>query len=181
MKSNPKSSVHHFLSIDALLKSKSHLKGRVSPVLRYLGHYCNLEKLGPNVAQILQIMVKETWQVIQSLQFIISHHLISYSNPKAIWWSTFISFMVFGTLVQFEEIGPKWGPNSAIHGYGDMKSNPKFSADHLSSNDALLKSKSHLRVDFYKFYGIWGISAIWGNWDQMGPKYCNSWLGRHEK
>ena len=115
----------------------------------------------PNMAQIPQIMVREIPRAIQSLQFIISHQMMPDSNRKAIWRSTLTCFRVFGALVQFGETGCKYGPNTANHGYRD--------------------TKSHLRVYFDLFWGIWGISAIWGSLAQIELKYCKSWLQRHEK
>ena len=59
-----------------------------------------------NRAQMPQMMVRETWKVIQSFQLIISHQLMPYSNPKAIWRSSFICFRVFGALVSFGAQSP---------------------------------------------------------------------------
>ena len=87
-------------------------EGPVLPVLGYFGHKCNLEKLGSKRAQILQIMVRETQKVIQSVQLITSHEMIPYSNPKAVGRSSFACFRVFGALVPFWE----QGPNAANHG-----------------------------------------------------------------
>ena len=83
---------------------------------RVFGALVSFGTRSPNRAQIPQMTIRETWKVIQSFQVIISHQLMPYSNPKAIWRSTFTCFRVFGALVQFGEIGPKWGPNTAIHG-----------------------------------------------------------------
>ena len=58
-------------------------EGRVLPVLGYFEHYGQSGKLGPNRAQVSQIMVRETQKVIQNLQLIISHQMIPYSNAKA--------------------------------------------------------------------------------------------------
>ena len=67
-------------------------EGRVLPVLGYFEHYGQSgNKLGPNRAQVLQIMVRET------------------------------------------------------------QGNSKSSAHHFTSNDTLLKCKSHLKVGFYLF------------------------------
>ena len=80
-------------------------KGPVLPVLGCLGHQDNLGKLGPNMAQILQIMIRE-------------------------------------------------------------KSNLKSSAHHFRLNDALLKCKSHLKVQSCLFQGIWGHQD---NLGELGP------------
>ena len=106
---------------------------------------------GPSMTQIPQMMVREVQKVVQTLQLIISHQMMHYSNPKAIWRSSFTCFRVFGALVQFGETGPKYGPNTANHCYRDTKSNPKYSAHHFTSNDALLKCKNHVKVQFDLF------------------------------
>ena len=69
-----------------------------------------------------QIIGRETQEVIQSLQLIISHHVKSYLSVVTIWGSSLTCSGVFG-----------------------------------------------------------GISAMWGNWTQSGPKYSKSWWGRHRK
>ena len=47
---NPKSSAHHFASNDALLRCNGHLMIKFKPVFGYLGHKCDLGKLGSNRA-----------------------------------------------------------------------------------------------------------------------------------
>ena len=61
---------------------------------------------GPSMTQIPQMMVREIQKVIQTLQLIISHQMIPYSNPKAIWKSSLACFRVFGALALFGEQYP---------------------------------------------------------------------------
>ena len=42
------------------------------------------EELGPSRAQVLQVMVRKTQKVNQSVQLMISHQLMPYSNSKTI-------------------------------------------------------------------------------------------------
>ena len=58
----------------------------------------------------------------------------------------------------------KQDPNIPNHAQGHMKSNPKTSAPHLTSNEVLLLCQSHLRVQLYLSYGYLSIREISGNW-----------------
>ena len=79
-------------------------------------------------------------KVIQSLQLYISHQMRGLSIT---------GFGVLGALGQSGETGPKEGSNSSFCGSGDRNSNSENSAPHFTSNEALLKHKDHLRVEFY--------------------------------
>ena len=68
------------------------------------------------------------------------------------------------------------------HQVEDLRHSPKrrlfsqisrkvLSFHHFTSNEALIKFKSHLKVKLYLFYGIQGNRAIYGNWAQIGPKF----------
>ena len=59
-------------------------EGRVLPALGYFEHYGQSGKLGSNRAQTLQNMVRETHQMIPSLQLIISHQVRSYLDVVTI-------------------------------------------------------------------------------------------------
>ena len=37
----------------------------------------------------------------------------------------------------------------------------------LNGNQTLLKCIGHMTLELYLLYSIWGIKAIWGNWDQI--------------
>ena len=79
------------------------------------------------------------------------------------------------------ETGPKLVPNTANHGQGDTTNLLKSLTHHFTSSEALFKCNDHLRVESNLFQDIWGISEIWGNWTQIGPRYLKSWLGGHSK
>ena len=179
-KSNPKCLAHHFPSNDALFKSKSYLKVQFY-LFQGIWGISAIWSIRPKQGLMLQMMVRETQKVILTVQLIISHQMMPQANPKAMERSGFICFRVFRALAPFGETGPKYHPNTANHGQGNTKNKPKSSAYHFTLNDVLFKCKSHVKVRFYLFQGIWGISTIWGNWAQIVPKNCKLWLQRHKK
>ena len=52
-----------------------------------------------------------------------------------------------------------------------MKSNPQFSAPHLTSNQLLLQCLGPLSIGLYLFYMYLGIRAIWGKLDPNNPNH----------
>ena len=66
----------------------------------------------------------------------------------------------------FEYLGHQGNLVNWNYGWGNTGSNREFSVHHFTSNDALLRCWSHLKVEFYLFQRIWFIRAIWG---KLGP------------
>ena len=61
-----------------------------------------------NLAQLPQIMGRDTQKVIQSVKFSISHQMKSYSMVKTVWMFSYTCFSIFGELGQIKYIGPKY-------------------------------------------------------------------------
>ena len=86
----------------ALLKFKSHLRVNLYLLLCI----CKFGANWGNLAQIPQIMGRNTQKVIQSVKFHISHQMKFYSRVKAIWGVNYTCFNTFGELGRVRQIGP---------------------------------------------------------------------------
>ena len=82
MKSNPKSSSPCVTSNEALL----YFQGPLWVKLYLFHRYSGIGAIWGNWAQIPQIMYRNTWKVIQSLQLLVSHQLRLCSSVRAIFW-----------------------------------------------------------------------------------------------
>ena len=172
MKSNPKSSAHHFPSNDALLKSKSHLKVhfyQFQGIWDISAISGTRSKQGPNTANDNQGDIKGNPKSSD-------HHSRSIDallQPKSHLKFDFYLFQGISGISAIWATGPKLGPDTANDDQRNMKSNRKFSAHHFPPIDALLKSKRHLKVEFYLFQGIWGISVIQDTEPKQSPYTAN--------
>ena len=66
-----------------------------------------LGKFWGNWAQIPQIMCRDTWKVIQSLQLLVSHQMRPYSSVRALCGSSYTCFTGTWILGQFGETRPE--------------------------------------------------------------------------
>ena len=75
---------------------------------------CEIRSNWGNLAEIPQIMGRDTQKVIQSVKFQISHQMKPYSSVKTICGSSYTCFSILGELGEVGEIGPNyhrsWAP-----------------------------------------------------------------------
>ena len=85
--------------------------------------------------QILKIMSRNTWKVIQNLQALFD-------------WQSYlgIEFDLFFGILGIMTLWEKLGPNSLDHWPGNTKSNSKSSVPYFTSNETILKCLGHLRL-----------------------------------
>ena len=116
---------------------------------------CRIGASWQNLAQLPQIMDRDTLKAIQSVKFHISHQIKSYSRVKAICRSRYTCFSIFGELGQVGQIEPKQ-PNSwtPIHRKLSKKLKSPF-----HTSETLLKGKGNLQVKLNLFEYIWGIGT----------------------
>ena len=127
----------------------------------------NLGKLGPNTPNHVQGHMKSNPKS-SNVYFTSNETLFQF---KALFGVIYTYFTGTGTI---EETGTEYwgnfkklGLNTSNHAEGHMKSNPKSSASHFTSNQLLLQSLGSLTVELYLFYRYLGIRAIQGNWAQI--------------
>ena len=78
----------------------------------FLG-YSSIWAIWRNWARIPQIMCKDTWKVIQSLQLLVSYQMRPYSSVWPLCGSSYTCFTGIRVLGQFGEIGPKYPKSRA--------------------------------------------------------------------
>ena len=108
---------------------------------------CGIGASWQNLAQLPQIMGRDTLKAIESVKFHISHQMKSYSRVKAICRSSYTCFSMFRELGQVGQIEPKYPISSTlIHGKSFKVLNSTF---HISED--LLKGKGNLRLELNLF------------------------------
>ena len=148
----------------------------VAAFSQVLGYWGNLGKLGPNTSK--------SWpgskqKVIQRLWLFISHQMRPYSSVKGLWSVDWVLYTISQVLWNCCNLG-KLHWNTPNYSQGHMKSNPKSSALHLTSNNVLLLCQGHLRVSYTCLRGIQAL----GQFGEKGPKYSqiiwsNTWKVFH--
>ena len=125
-----------------------------------------------NWGRIPQITCRDTQKAIQSKVFSFLFHIK--------WDFTLVARASMGWVIPVSQVLRYWGslgklgPNTPNHAQGYMKSNPKTSVRHLTSNEVLLLCQGHLRVQLYLSYGCLSIRAIWGNRAQIPTNHMKS-------
>ena len=127
-KSNPKSSAPYFLSNKTLLSSP----GSLWVELYLFNRYSGTGTIWGNWAWIPQIMCRDTWKVIQSLQLLVSHQMRSYSSVKNLCGLSYTCFPDTRVLGQLEETGPE---------------HPKSRARTHKKESKILSSLFHIKWD----------------------------------
>ena len=92
------------LLISHQMKPYSSVKGHLRVnlyIFLYLWNWVSWQ----NLAQLSQIMGRDTQKVIQSVKFHISHQIKPYSRVKTIWW---LIYTCFSILVKLGQIWPKY-------------------------------------------------------------------------
>ena len=108
---------------------------------------CRIGASWQNLAQLPQIMDRDTLKAIQSVKFDISHQIKSYSRVKAICRSSYTCFSIFGELGQVGQIKPKYPTSSTlIHRKSFKVLNSTF---HISED--LLRGKVNLKLELNLF------------------------------
>ena len=75
---------------------------------------CGIGASWQNLAQLPQIMGRDTLKAIQSVKFHITHQMKSYSRVKAICRSSYTCFSMFVELGQVGQIKPKYPTSSTL-------------------------------------------------------------------
>ena len=119
------SSLFH-IKWDLMLVSRLSV-GRIIPFSQVL----SIGAIWRNWAQITQIMTRNMWKVMQSVQLHIFHQVSFYSSVRALCGLSYNCFS--GTR---DNLG-KLGPNTPNHVQGHMKSNTKSSNVYFTSNETL--------------------------------------------
>ena len=135
----------------------------------YLFHrYLGIWAIWGNCAEIHQIMCRDTWKVIQSLQLLVSHQVRLYS----------VSGPSVGRAIPVSQVLGYWsnlaklGLNTLNHVQGQIKSNPKSSAYCLNIKWEVTQCRGPLWVELYLFHRCSGIGAIWVNWARIPQIMC---------
>ena len=123
-------------------------------------------QLGGKWVQISQIMCRYKWKVVQILQFLVSHHLRSYSGAFIFCWSSHTCLTGTQVMGQIGETGLKY-PKSHAGRY--EKQSKVFSSFYNIRWDLTLVSRPSLS---------WVVPAsqvlgYWGNLEKLGPKIPN--------
>ena len=150
--------------------------GWIIPVSQVLRCWGNLEKLW---VWIPQIMCRETWKIIQSLQLLVSHKMRSYSSVHSVchWllW-VFVGWVIYTC---FPGIGAIWGNWAQI-----SQIMPRNTWKVIQRLQLLIqhqmKSYSYTKVIWgFSYICLMGIGAL-GQFGETGPKYpqitwSNTW------
>ena len=124
-----------------------------------------------NWPQILQIMCRDTWKVIQSLQLLVSHQMRPYSSVRALCGSSYTGFTGTWVLGQFGEIRPEY---------------PKSCAGTHEKNSKVFSSLFHIKWDLTLVLGpslgraipVSQVLKYWGNLGKLGPDTPNHVQGQ---
>ena len=138
----------------------------VSQVLRY-------SAIWRNWARIPQIMCRDTWNLIRSLQLLVSHQMRPYSSVRALCGSSYTGFTGTWVLGQFGEIRPEY---------------PKSCAGTHEKNSKVFSSLFHIKWDLTLVSGpsvcraipVSQILGCWGNLGKLGPNTPNHAQGHME-
>ena len=122
-------------------------------------------EIGPKYLQIMTRVQTKSNPKTSALYFTSNETLLQCQGPL-ICGLSFIYIPISQVLWNCCNLG-KLHWNTPNHSQGHMKSNPKSSALHLTSNNVLLLCQGHLRVSYTCLRGIQAL----GQFGEKGPKY----------
>ena len=135
-----------------------------------------LGKFWGNWAQIPQIMCRDTWKVIQSLQLLVSHQMRPYSSVRTLCGSSYItSFTCTRVLGQFGETGPKYPKSCAERDTWKVIQSLQLLVLHQ------MRPYTSVRTLFGLSYTFFTGTQVLGQFGETLPEYPKSCTGTHEK
>ena len=142
--------------------------------LHLFHRYSGIGAIWENWAWISQIMCRDTWKVIQSLQLLVSHQMRSYSSVIVLCGSSYTYFIGIWVLGQFRETGPEY---------------PKSRTGTHEKWSKIFSFLFHIKWDFTlvsRVFEGWVIPVFPGTWvlGQFGetvPQHPKSCTETHKK
>ena len=128
-----------------------------------------IEQFGETGPKYPQIMYRDTWKVIQSLQLLVSHQMRSYSSVIVLCGSSYTYFIGIWVLGKFRETGPEY-PKSRTGTHEKWSKIFSF-LFHIKWDFTLV------RVELYLFSQVLGYC---GNLGKLSPNTPNH-AQRHTK
>ena len=127
-----------------------------------------------NWAQIPQIICRDTWKVIQSLQLLVSHQMRPYSSVRALSGSSYTCFTGTQVLGQFGEFGAGYPKSRAGTNEKYFK---VFRSLFYIKWDLTLVSRPFCGVSYTCFTG----TQVLGQFRETWPEYPKSCTGTHKR